>query len=89
MVDVISVHTHIYICIYIYIYIYIYMYVYVYTYMLMFIYFATRFFRFYYPTSSCVFGLVVSNSVCTDTYGSFRKLGVPYFGGPYNKDPTI
>ena len=22
-------------------------------------------------------------------YGSFRKLGVPYFGGPYNKDPTI
>ena len=21
--------------------------------------------------------------------GSFRKLGVPYFGGPYNKDPTI
>ena len=23
------------------------------------------------------------------TYGSFRKLGVPYFQGPYNKDPTI
>ena len=22
-------------------------------------------------------------------FGSFRKLGVPYFGGPYNKDPTI
>ena len=22
-------------------------------------------------------------------YGSFRKLGVPYFGGPYNKDPII
>ena len=21
--------------------------------------------------------------------GSFRKLGVPYLGGPYNKDPTI
>ena len=21
--------------------------------------------------------------------GSFRKLGVPYFWGPYNKDPTI
>ena len=21
--------------------------------------------------------------------GSFRKLGVPYFGGPYSKDPTI
>ena len=22
-------------------------------------------------------------------YGSFRKFGVPYFGGPYTKDPTI
>ena len=22
-----------------------------------------------------------------DLYGSFRKLGVPYFGAPYNKDP--
>ena len=22
-------------------------------------------------------------------YGRFRKLGVPYFGGPYSKDPTI
>ena len=22
-------------------------------------------------------------------YGSFRKLGVPTFWGPYNKDPTI
>ena len=21
--------------------------------------------------------------------GSFRRLGVPYFGGPYNKDPKI
>ena len=21
--------------------------------------------------------------------GSFQKLGVPYLGGPYNKDPTI
>ena len=21
-------------------------------------------------------------------FGSFRKLGVSYFGGPYNKDPT-
>ena len=21
--------------------------------------------------------------------GNFRKLGVPYFGGPYNEDPTI
>ena len=22
-------------------------------------------------------------------YENFRKQGVPYFGGPYNKDPTI
>ena len=22
------------------------------------------------------------------TYGSFPKLGVPYFGGPYHKAPT-
>ena len=26
---------------------------------------------------------------CYFKSGSFRKLGVPYFGGPYNKDPTI
>ena len=23
------------------------------------------------------------------TYGSFPKLGVPYFGGPYHKAPTL
>ena len=22
-------------------------------------------------------------------YGSFRRVGVPYFGGPYSSDPTI
>ena len=33
--------------------------------------------------------LIIRILLCGVLYGSFRKFGAPYLGGPYNKDPTI